>query len=107
MLTKLKQKVQRLLSSEAHAAHNLGLTPNLVSTLGFVLAVLSAAAYAVVTEEQPLWLLVAVSLLMASGFCDTLDGALARTFQQASTFGGFLDSILDRFADVFVLPGFP
>jgi len=42
---------------------------------------------------------------MASGFCDTLDGVLARTYQQASVFGGFLDSMLDRYADSAVYIG--
>ena len=105
MLTKLKQKVQLLLSSEVNAVHRIGLTPNMVSIVGFVLAVLAASAYAITTQNQPLWLLVAVALLMASGYCDTLDGALARTFQQTTSFGGFLDSLLDRYADVFVLAG--
>ena len=103
MLTKLKQKVQQLLSSEAKIAHGIGLTPNIVTIIGFALAVLAALAYAVTTQEQPLWLLAAVILLMASGFCDTLDGVLARTYQQASIFGGFFDSLLDRYADAFVL----
>jgi len=103
MLTKLKQKVQLMLSAEAKAAHKIGLTPNIVTIIGFALAVLAALAYAVTTQEQPLWLLAAVILLMASGFCDTLDGILARTYQQASVFGGFFDSLLDRYADAFVL----
>ena len=55
--------------------------------------------------QHPLWLLAAVFLLMASGFCDTLDGILARTYKQASAIGGFLDSLLDRYADAFVLGG--
>jgi archaetidylinositol phosphate synthase len=105
VLTKLKLKVQQMLSSEAKAAHKIGLTPNIVTLAGFALAFLAAVAYAVTTQEQPLWLLVAVILLMASGFCDTLDGILARTYQQASAFGGFLDSLLDRYADAFVLSG--
>jgi archaetidylinositol phosphate synthase len=105
MLTKLKQKVQQTLSSEARLAHKIGLTPNIVTTIGFVLAFLAALAYAATSTGQPLWLLAAVFLLMASGFCDTLDGILARTYQQASAFGGFLDSLLDRYADAFVLGG--
>ena len=105
MLTKLKQKVQRALSSEARAAHRLGLTPNIVTVMGFVLSFLAAVSYTITTQGQSLWLFVAVVLLMSSGFCDTLDGILARTYQQASPFGGFLDSVLDRFADVFVLAG--
>jgi phosphatidylglycerophosphate synthase len=105
MLTKLKQKVQQVLSSEAKVAHRIGLTPNIVTGIGFALSLSAAAAYALTSPHQPLWLIVAVILLMASGFCDTLDGILARTYQQASTFGGFLDSLLDRYADAFVLAG--
>jgi archaetidylinositol phosphate synthase len=106
MLTKLKKKVQQLLSSEAKAAHRIGLTPNIVSTIGFVLALLSAIAYAATTQGQLPWLLLlAVILLLASGFCDTLDGILARNYQQATPFGGFLDSLLDRYADAAVYTG--
>ena len=105
MLTKLKQKVQQMLSSEAKVAHKIGLTPNIVTGIGFLLAFLAAVSYALTSKNQLWWLLVGVALLMASGFCDTLDGILARTYQQASTFGGFLDSLLDRYADAFVFAG--
>ncbi len=105
MLTKLKQKVQQLLSSEAEAVHKIGLTPNAVTVIGFILAFSTAAFYALTSPQQPILLLVAVILLMLSGFCDTLDGILARTYQQASAFGGFLDSLLDRYADALVLGG--
>ena len=105
MLTRLKKKVQQLLSSEAKAAHRIGLTPNMISMLGFALAILSAVAYATATQGQAVRLVLAVVLLLASGFCDTLDGVLARDFQQASAFGGFLDSLLDRYADAAVYAG--
>jgi archaetidylinositol phosphate synthase len=104
LLTKLKKKVQDMLTSEAKAAHKIGLTPNMVSAIGLALAFFSAAAYAI-AQNQPLWLLLAVILLLASGFCDTLDGVLARIYQQQSVFGGFLDSLLDRYADAVVYAG--
>ena len=104
MLTKLKKKVQQMLASEAKAAHRLGLTPNTLSALGLVLSLFSAAAYAVALN-QPLWLLLATILLLASGFCDTIDGVLARNYKQATPFGGFLDSLLDRYADAAVYAG--
>ena len=47
-------------------------------------------------------LLLATALLLASGFCDTLDGIIARTFQQVTVFGGFFDSVFDRYADAIV-----
>jgi archaetidylinositol phosphate synthase len=104
LLTKLKKKVQDMLTSEAKAAHKIGLTPNIVSLIGLALAFFSAAAYAI-AQNQPIWLLLAVILLLASGFCDTLDGVLARIYQQQSVFGGFLDSLLDRYADAVVYAG--
>ena len=104
MLTKLKKKVQDMLASEAKAAHTIGLTPNMVSAIGLALAFFSAAAYAI-AQNQPLWILLATILLLASGFCDTLDGVLARIYQQQSVFGGFLDSLLDRYADAAVYAG--
>ncbi len=85
-------------------AYRVGLTPNMISLAGFALALLSASTYAI-SQKQPLWLLLATILLLASGFCDTLDGVLARTYQKASVFGGFLDSILDRYADAAVYVG--
>ena len=107
MLTKLKKQVQQMLSSQAQAAHALGFTPNVISVLGFTLSFLAASAYALALY-QPwlLWLLLlAVALLLASGFCDTLDGIIARNYQQATAFGGFLDSLLDRYADAIVYSG--
>jgi archaetidylinositol phosphate synthase len=104
LLTKLKKKVQDMLTSEAKAAHKIGLTPNIVSLIGLALAFFSAAAYAI-AQNQLMWLLLAVILLLASGFCDTLDGVIARIYQQQSVFGGFLDSLLDRYADAVVYAG--
>lgn len=93
-----------MLTSEAEAAHRLGLTPNTVSAIGLALSLFSAAAYALALR-QPLLLLLAMLLLLASGFCDTLDGILARNYNQASVFGGFFDSLLDRYADAIVFGG--
>ena len=101
LLTKLKKKVQQMLTSQAKAAHGIGLTPNKVSVIGFIIALSSAVAYGF--APNPSWfLLLATFLLLASGFCDTLDGIIARTFQQATVFGGFFDSVLDRYADAAV-----
>ena len=91
-----------MLTSQANAAHKIGLTPNRISIIGFILVLASSASYAL-TTPQTLWLLVlAVVFLLASGFCDTMDGIVARTFQQETVFGGFFDSVLDRYADAAV-----
>lgn len=102
MLTKLKKQIQQMLTSQANAAHRIGLNPNKISAIGFILALASAASYAMSTTQSPWWLILAVVFLLFSGFCDTLDGIVARTFQQTTVFGGFFDSVLDRYADVAV-----
>ena len=101
MLTRLKQQIERMLTAEAKAAHKIGLTPNAVTIVGIILALLAALAY---TQWQTnrLYLLLATVFLLASGFCDALDGTLARIYQQTTAFGGFLDSLLDRYADAAV-----
>jgi archaetidylinositol phosphate synthase len=53
-------------------------------------------------ENHHWLLLLATVFLLASGFCDTIDGIIARTFQQVTVFGGFFDSVLDRYADAIV-----
>jgi archaetidylinositol phosphate synthase len=104
MLTKLKQQIQTLLTSEATYAHRMGLTPNAVSGLGIILALFSAVAYWRASTYTLLLVLAALFLLF-SGFCDALDGVLARLYGQTTVFGGFLDSLLDRYADAAVLTG--
>jgi phosphatidylglycerophosphate synthase len=43
--------------------------------------------------------------LLVSGFFDILDGAVARQTGRVTLFGGFLDSVLDRYADLAVTLG--
>jgi archaetidylinositol phosphate synthase len=104
MLTKLKKKVQTMLVTEAKLVHKIGLTPNRVSAIGIVLAFLSATVYTV-WQTNRFYLLFATVLLLFSGFCDALDGILARLYHETTPFGGFLDSLLDRYADAVVYAG--
>ena len=43
--------------------------------------------------------------LLISGFFDLLDGTIARHANRVSPFGGFLDSVLDRYSDLAVMLG--
>jgi CDP-diacylglycerol--glycerol-3-phosphate 3-phosphatidyltransferase len=44
-------------------------------------------------------------LTLVAGLLDTLDGALARELHQTKKRGAFLDSVLDRYAELFILLG--
>ena len=76
-----------------------GVTPNTISTLSLVLAVLAAFAYA---RRSPV--LGAIGLL-SSGAVDMLDGAVARATGKTTKFGAVYDPVLDRYAEFAVLLG--
>src|SRR5271169_7079876 len=44
-------------------------------------------------------------VIILAGLCDLLDGPVARLQNRVSLFGGFLDSILDRYADLILFLG--
>lgn len=44
-------------------------------------------------------------MMILAGLCDLLDGPVARRQKRVSLFGGFLDSILDRYADLILFLG--
>jgi archaetidylinositol phosphate synthase len=104
MLTKLKKRAQSWFTSEAAMLHRLGLTPNHVSILGLFLALFSAVTYWQ-WNLHPFLLILAPLLMLVSGVLDALDGTLARLYGKVTIFGGFFDSLLDRYADVGILCG--
>ncbi len=101
MLTRLKKRVETLLETGAKAAYSIGLTPNKISVIGAAFALLSAITYTL-WQSSRLYLVLATFLLLLSGFCDALDGIVARLYCKATDFGGFLDSLLDRYADAVI-----
>jgi CDP-L-myo-inositol myo-inositolphosphotransferase len=51
------------------------------------------------------WNIAAGLLAQLSSIIDGVDGSLARLKSLSSAFGGFLDSILDRYADILIILG--
>lgn len=102
VLTKLKERVQKLMIAEARIAHAIGLTPNVVSLFGILTTLVSACCYLYSRSNHSL-LIIAALLLLVSGFFDALDGVLARAYHETTVFGGFLDSLLDRYSDAIIL----
>jgi archaetidylinositol phosphate synthase len=104
VLTKLKRQIQALMTYEARLAYQIGLTPHIVSALGILAAVISAFLFW--NSRFASWNLILASLfLLISGFFDALDGVIARLYGRVTVFGGFLDSMLDRYADALVFIG--
>ena len=86
----------RIILPIAHLLTRLGLTPNTVTVLGFLLS----AAVALVLATGRLTL--AGLLLIATLAFDAVDGTMARTQGTTSRFGAFLDSTLDRWTELFL-----
>ncbi|MBI2911151.1 MAG: CDP-alcohol phosphatidyltransferase family protein [Chloroflexi bacterium] len=74
-------------------------TPNQVSCASLGLAAVAGACFAVG------WNVPGGLLAQANSIVDGADGDLARLKGRASSFGGFLDAVLDRYADGLILLG--
>jgi CDP-diacylglycerol--glycerol-3-phosphate 3-phosphatidyltransferase len=89
----------RILSKIANFLAFLRLTPNVLTVSGVFLNAI--VAYVMVEGRFFLagWLYLIVSMT------DLLDGILARQKKISTRFGGFLDSVMDRFGDAVIFTG--
>ena len=94
-----RQRVRDLATPIATALGRLGLTPNVLTLIGFVGTCLAAVAAAYQ------WWLAAGVLVLAFGIFDLFDGALARATDEATRLGAFLDSTFDRAGESIVYIG--
>jgi CDP-diacylglycerol---glycerol-3-phosphate 3-phosphatidyltransferase len=74
-------------------------SPNVLSVVGFLFGLVSL--FFIIKGG----LLLGGLALLVSGFFDVLDGAVARTYGRVTPYGGFLDSVLDRYTDLGVAFG--
>lgn len=95
----------------------IGMTPNIVTTLGLVgniaaTALFIRAAYLLAADASPAGLTTAMPLtawgggiILFAGIFDMMDGRLARMGNLTSTFGALWDSTLDRYSELLTLFG--
>ncbi len=83
----------------ARALVACGVTANSLTIAGVILNAGVAAAIAAG------WFPASGFLLLAANALDLLDGAVARASGRATAFGAFLDSTLDRYAEIVVFVG--
>jgi len=75
------------------------INPNTLTIFGMLLSFVSAILFG--WHEARL----AGVFLLISGFFDAIDGLVARENNRTTRFGGFLDSVCDRFADAAIFIG--
>lgn len=90
----------------------IGVTPNMVTTIGFLgnvaaAAVLVYAGWLAGEEGFVTYGLLTLAGCLIIGFSifDMLDGQVARLGNMASVFGAMYDSVLDRYCELFTLGG--
>ena len=76
-----------------------GINPNLLTVIGFAINFLAAYLFAYGYFR---WAGVTVFL---AGLFDMLDGRVARFTNRVTPFGGFFDSVLDRYSDLCLMIG--
>lgn len=81
----------------------VGVDPHLISAAAIVLAFLAGLSIYLSPDNWRYLLPLASLLVIASGFLDALDGKVARLAGKAGRRGDFLDHVLDRYADVFMI----
>jgi CDP-diacylglycerol--glycerol-3-phosphate 3-phosphatidyltransferase len=100
MLTEVVRKyTQIIMEPIARFISRTGLSPNVITVIGFVLMIGVAV---VLASGHLFW---GGLLIIAAATFDAIDGTLARMMGRTSRFGAFLDSTLDRFSEAIIFLG--
>jgi len=95
----MRQRFKGTLDAAAGGLIKLGLTPNLMTGLGF--AITGLGAYFLSQGQMALG---GLFILIAGPF-DALDGSMARLLGQPTKFGAFTDSVTDRWSEMLIFLG--
>ena len=86
----------KIIEGHLHLYHEAGLTPNMVTTIGFLCGLL--AAYLII-QRHFVW---AAFFWILSYYFDCVDGKLARKYNTVTLFGDYYDHICDSLKYVIV-----
>jgi CDP-diacylglycerol---glycerol-3-phosphate 3-phosphatidyltransferase len=95
----INQRARGIADTAARWLAFTGVTPNMLTVIGFLLTVGVAGVIASGYEQ------LGGVLVILVGLFDMLDGAVARVRGMKTRFGAFLDSTLDRYSEAVVLGG--
>jgi CDP-diacylglycerol--glycerol-3-phosphate 3-phosphatidyltransferase len=94
-----RDRVKRAFEPIALGMGRLGLTPDALTLIGFLITVVGAILVA-----GQLWLVGGIVIFLGGAF-DMFDGTLARATGRVSNLGAFMDSVFDRAGEVIVYVG--
>jgi phosphatidylglycerophosphate synthase len=106
---RLQQGIYKVIDPFVKLLIRMGLTPNAVTTIGFLLNVGVAIIFVLGAEKSIRddlsyvgW---AGALILFAGLFDMLDGQVARLGKMSSSFGALYDSVLDRYSELIMFLG--
>ncbi|PSL30896.1 DUF4833 domain-containing protein [Chitinophaga ginsengisoli] len=106
---KLQQAIYVVINPLVKGLIKLGLTPNAVTLIGFLLNVGVVVIFVAGVEEGHRGDLSYVgwagALILFAGLFDMLDGQVARLGSMGSRFGALFDSVLDRYSEMVLFLG--
>ncbi len=104
MLNRIRKDIEPMMNRVGLRFAATGLSPNSWTLIGFTFAVLAGVLYASHSYLEHAYLYAGITLLI-SGFFDIVDGSVARVTKKVTKSGAFLDSTLDRVAEVAIYTG--
>jgi len=107
--TNLQLGIYKVIDPFVKVLIKLGLTPNAVTTIGFILNLGVAVIFIKGAEQGNRGDLSYVGwaggLILFAGLFDMLDGQVARLGNMKSTFGALYDSVVDRYSELIMFLG--
>ena len=103
-LDSLRPYAEKILKPLANVLSRAGVTPDATSVLSLIFAAGAGVLYTISCGDRTLALAAGV-LVLLNGIADAMDGEIARIAGTAGIRGDFLDHVIDRYADVFIICG--
>lgn len=103
-LDDLRSRSHALTEPLAALATAAGASPNQISILSMIFALVAGGFY-YVSFSRTAYLYPAALFLLLNAVFDAVDGAVARKVGRAEARGDFLDHVIDRYADMAILSG--
>jgi CDP-diacylglycerol--glycerol-3-phosphate 3-phosphatidyltransferase len=106
----LQQGIYKVINPFVHLLIKMGVTPNMVTTIGLLgnlasACIIAYAGYCAYTDGTPRFDLITVAgaVTIIFSLFDMLDGQVARLGNMVSRFGALYDSVLDRYCELFTV----
>ena len=105
----LQQLIYKIINPLIHGMIKIGITPNFITTTGFILNVVAAGMFVyagICGGQNDLSILGwAGGVILFAGSFDMMDGRVARLGNMSSKFGALYDSVLDRYSELMTFFG--